>query len=85
MTESEAVFIVSVQPKRLENGKYVPVVSAIRRAQRHYTPVMLHVEEEECFTALAAVQHGRTRAKEILDERMKRDVAVEFVDWKEEE
>jgi hypothetical protein len=85
MAEDEAVFIVNVQPRKLDNGKYVPRASAIRRARRHYTPVVLTVEEEECFTALAAVQYGRARAKEILEERLKKEVAIEFVDWKDED
>ena len=43
------------------------------------------MEEEECFTALASVQYGRVRAKEILQERLKKGVAIEFVGRKEQE
>ena len=82
MAEADVTFIVNVQAMKLGSGKYVPVASAIRRAQRHYTPVMLTVEEEECFTALAAVQYGRARPREILEERQGKEVAIEFVDWK---
>ena len=47
--------------------------------------MVLKVEEEECLTALASVQYGRAWAKEILEERLKKGVAIQFVGRKEQE
>ena len=81
MDEPKVVFIVNVQPDQLENGKYIPRVSAIRRNNRSYAPVPLEVDAEECFTPLAAVQYGRERAREILDSQQRGNAAIEFIDW----
>ncbi len=82
--EATVVFIVNVQPEKQDDGKYVARVSAIRKSRRSYSPYMLEIEDDEFFTALAAVEHGRLAAHGILHERVP-EADIQFVDWKEDD